>query len=101
MDLNWKWRKKEKVIDYDNMYNKDFYFCLDFKNVWKLARDYGLILPEYSLAQINGIMFRIKGNCVDVFYVPKYFKIIIKIKMNWKKYIWLYISKNTKNKKWF
>ena len=27
--------KKEKVIDYDNVYNNDFYFCLDFKSLWK------------------------------------------------------------------
>ena len=66
--------KKEKEIDYDNVYNNDFYFCLDFKNVWKLARDCGLISPEFSLAQINRIIFQNKDNYIDMFYIPKYFE---------------------------
>ena len=66
--------KKEKEIDYDNVYNNDFYFCLDFKNVWKLTRDCGLISPEFSLAQINRIIFQNKDNYIDMFYIPKYFE---------------------------
>ena len=66
--------KKEKAIDYDNVYNNDFYFCLDFKNIWKLARDCGLISPEFSLAQINRIIFQNKDNYIDMFYIPKYFE---------------------------
>ena len=66
--------KKEKVIDYDNVYNNDFYFCLDFKNLWKLVRDCGLISPEFSLAQINRIIFQNKDNYIDMFYIPIYYE---------------------------
>ena len=62
--------KKEKVIDYDNVYNNDFYFCLDFKSLWKLVRDCGLISPDFSLAQINRIIFQNKDNYIDMFYIP-------------------------------
>ena len=62
--------KKEKIIDYDNVYNNDFYFCLDFKNLWKLARDCGLISIDFSLAQINRIIFQNKDNYIDMFYIP-------------------------------
>ena len=66
--------KKEKKIDYDNVYNNDFYFCLDFKNFWKLARDCGLIGPDFSLAQINRIVFQNKDNYIDMFYIPILFE---------------------------
>ena len=62
--------KKEKIIDYDNVYNNDFYFCLDFKNLWKLARDCGLISIDFSLAQLNRIIFQNKDNYIDMFYIP-------------------------------
>ena len=66
--------KKEKEIDYDNVYNNDFYFCLDFKNFWKLARDCGLIGPDFSLAQLNRIIFQNKDNYIDMFYIPMFFE---------------------------
>ena len=50
--------KKEKAVDYDNMYNNDLYFCLDFKNLWKFIRDCGLITPDFSLAMIDRICFQ-------------------------------------------
>ena len=36
-------KKIEKVIDYDNVYNNDVYFCLDLNHFWKLIRECGLI----------------------------------------------------------
>ena len=36
-------KKIEKVIDYDNVYNNDLYFCLDLNHFWKLIRECGLI----------------------------------------------------------
>ena len=75
--------KKEKVIDYDNVYNNDFYFCLDFKSLWKLVRDCGLISIDFSLAQINRIIFQNKDNYINMFYIP------------------VYLEKNNKNKEEF
>ena len=66
--------KKEKEIDYDNVYNNDFYFCLDFKNFWKLARDCGLIGPDFSLAHLNRIIFKNKDNYIYMFYIPMFFE---------------------------
>ena len=66
--------KKEKEIDYDNVYNNDFYFCLDFKSLWKLIRDMGLISPDFSLAQVNRIIFQNKDNYIDMFYIPIYYE---------------------------
>ena len=75
--------KKEKVIDYDNVYNNDFYFCLDFKSLWKLIRDCGLISLDFSLAQVNRIIFQNKDNYIDMFYIP------------------IYLEKNNKNREEF
>ena len=63
--------KKEKVIDYDNIYNNDIYFCLDFKSYWKLIRDCGLIAPGFSLAQVNRIIFRNPDNEIEMFFIPE------------------------------
>ena len=63
--------KKEKVIDYDNIYNNDIYFCLDFKNYWKLIRDCGLITPGFSLSQVNRIIFRNPDNEIEMFFIPE------------------------------
>ena len=62
--------KKEKKIDYDNVYNNDCYFCLDFKCLWKLVRDCGLISPDFCLAQVNRIIFQNRDNYIDMFYIP-------------------------------
>ena len=75
--------EEKKVIDYDNIYNNDFSFCLTFKNLWKLIRDCGLISPELTLAQINRIIFQNKDNYIDMFYIPILFE------------------KNNKNRKYF
>ena len=66
--------KKPKVIDYDNVYNNDCYFCLDFKCLWKLVRDCGWISPDFSLAQVNRIIFQNKENYIDMFYIPTLFE---------------------------
>ena len=63
--------KKEKVIDYDNIYNNDIYFCLDFKSYWKLIRDSGLITPGFSLAQVDRVIFRNPDNKIEMFFIPE------------------------------
>ena len=63
--------KKEKIIDYDNIYNNDIYFCLDFKSYWKLIRDCGLITPGFSLAQVNRVIFRNPDNEIEMFFIPE------------------------------
>jgi hypothetical protein len=63
--------KKEKVIDYDNIYNNDIYFCLDFKSYWKLIRDSGLITPGFSLAQVDRVIFRNPDNEIEMFFIPE------------------------------
>lgn len=67
-------KKKQKVIDYDNVYNNDCYFCLDFKCLWKLVRDCGWISPDFNLAQVNRIIFQNKENYIDMFYIPILFE---------------------------
>ena len=66
--------KKPKVVDYDNVYNNDCYFCLDFKCLWKLVRDCGWISADFSLAQVNRIIFQNKENYIDMFYIPTLFE---------------------------
>ena len=65
---------EKKVIDFDNIYNNDFSFCLSLKNLWKLIRDCGLISPELNLAQINRIIFQNRDNYIDMFYIPILFE---------------------------
>ena len=63
-------KKVEKVIEYDNIYNNDLYFCLDFHHFWKLIKECGLITPELSLAMINRICFQNPDNIIEMFYIP-------------------------------
>ena len=63
--------RKENIIDYDNVYNNDVYFCLDFIHFWKLIRECGLITPEFSLAMINRICFQNPDNIIEMFYIPE------------------------------
>ena len=63
--------KKEKVIDYDNVYNNDLYFSLDFKSYWKLLRECGLITPTFSLAQVNRLIFKNPENEIEMFFIPE------------------------------
>ena len=62
--------EEKKVIDMDNIYNNDVSFCLNLKHLWKLIRDCGLISPEFTLAQVNRIIFQNKDNYIDMFYIP-------------------------------
>ena len=64
-------KKVEKAIDYDNVYNNDVYFCLDFLHFWKLIRECGLITPEFSLAMIDRICFQNPDNIIEMFYIPE------------------------------
>ena len=64
-------KKIEKVIDYDNVYNNDLYFCLDLNHFWKLIRECGLITQEVSLAMINRICFQNPDNKIEMFYIPE------------------------------
>ena len=63
--------KKEKVIDYDNIYNNDLYFSLDFKSYWRLLRECGLITPTFSLAMVNRIIFQNPENEIEMFFIPE------------------------------
>ena len=63
-------KKIEKVIDYDNVYNNDFYFCLDFTHFWKLIRECGLINLDISLAMIDRICFQNPDNNIEMFFIP-------------------------------
>ena len=63
--------KKEKIVDYDNTYNNDLYFCLDFKNLWKLVRECGFISPEFSLAMLDRIIFQNPENEIEMYYLPE------------------------------
>ena len=62
--------KKEKVIDYDNIYNNDLYFSLDFKSYWKLLRECGLITPKFSLAMVDRMIFQNPDNEIEMFLIP-------------------------------
>ena len=59
----------ENKIDYDNIYNNDLYFCLDFNKFWKLMRECGLITTEISLAMINRLCFQNPENIIEMFYI--------------------------------
>ena len=63
-------KKTETNIDYDNVYNNNFYFCLDFNHFWKLIRECGLINLEISLAMIDRICFQNPDNNIEMFYIP-------------------------------
>ena len=63
--------KQEKNIDFDNVYNNDLYFCLDFKFLWKLIRECGILSPQISLAAIDRIYFQNLENYIDMYYLPE------------------------------
>ena len=64
--------KKEKNIEFDNVYNNDLYFCLDFKFLWKLIRECGILSPQVSLAVIDRMYFQNFENYIDMYYLPDY-----------------------------
>ena len=63
--------KKEKIIDYDNIYNNDLYFSLDFKTFWKLLRECRLLTPYFSLAMIDRLIFKNPDNEIEMFFIPE------------------------------
>jgi hypothetical protein len=63
--------KREKIIELDNVYNNDLYFCLDFKYFWKLIRECGLLSPKLSLAMIDRLYFQNMDNYVEMFFIPE------------------------------
>ena len=63
--------KTEKNIEFDNVYNNDVYFCLDFKYLWKLVRECGILSPKFSLADIDRIYFQNIDNYIDMYYLPE------------------------------
>ena len=63
--------KREKDIEYDNVYNNDLYSCLDFKFFWKLIRECGILTPQLSLADIDRIYFQNIENYIDMYYLPE------------------------------
>jgi hypothetical protein len=64
-------KKSERVVDYDNVYNNDLYFCLDFNHFWKLIREFGLITTEFSLAMLDRVCFQNPDNVIEMFYIPE------------------------------
>ena len=66
--------KKEIKVEYDNVYNNDVYFCLDFKNFWKLVRDCGLITADFSLAMLDRICLQNIDNYIEMYYIPILFE---------------------------
>ena len=64
--------QKEKNIEFDNVYNNDLYFCLDFKFLWKLIRECGILSPQVSLAVIDRIYFQNFENYIDMYYLPDF-----------------------------
>ena len=75
--------KKEKVVDLDNIYNNDLYFSLDFKSLWKLLRECGLICPSFSLAMVNRIIFKNPENNIEMFFIPEELEKLNKNKENY------------------
>ena len=65
------YEKKEKIVDYDNIYNNDLYFSLDLKTYWKLLRECGLIAPNFSLAMVNRSIFQNPDNEIEMFFIPE------------------------------
>ena len=63
--------KKEKIIELDNVYNNDVYFCLDFKYFWKLIRESGMLTPKLSLAMIDRIYFQNSDNFIEMYFIPE------------------------------
>jgi hypothetical protein len=63
--------QKEKIIELDNVYNNDVYFCLDFKYFWKLIRESGILTPQVSLAVIDRLYFRNSENQIEMYYIPE------------------------------
>ena len=63
--------RKEKIIELDNIYNNDVYFCLDFKYFWKLIRECGILTPYLSLAMIDRIYFQNIDNYIEMYYLPE------------------------------
>ena len=62
--------KKESFIDYDQIYTNDLYFCLDFKGLWKLFKEVGLLSPTFTLAMFNRFYFQNPNNYIEMFYLP-------------------------------
>ena len=63
--------RKEKIIELDNVYNNDVYFCLDFKYFWKLIRECGILTPKLSLALIDRIYFQNSDNFIEMYFLPE------------------------------
>ena len=63
--------KTEKIIELDNVYNNDLYFCLDLKTLWKFFRECGLITPQFSLAMLDRLYFEDTENYIEMFYLPE------------------------------
>ena len=64
--------RKEKNIEFDNVYNNDLYFCLDFKFLWKLIRECGILSPQISLALIDRLYFQNFENYIDMYFLPDF-----------------------------
>ena len=66
--------KKERIIELDNIYNNDVYFCLDFKYFWKLIRESGIITPKLSLAMVDRMYYQNNDNYIEMYFIPELFE---------------------------
>ena len=66
--------RKERIIELDNIYNNDVYFCLDFKYFWKLIRESGIISPNLSLAMIDRIYYQNDDNYIEMYFIPELYE---------------------------
>ena len=72
--INDEKKNKDQIkieIKKDNVYNNDLYFCLDFKNFWKLLRESGIANPKFSLAMIDRFIFQNPENEINMFFIPE------------------------------
>ena len=63
-------QQDESIVDYDQIYNNDLYFCLDMQSLWKLFKELGLLSPTFTLANFNRFYYQNANNYVEMFYIP-------------------------------
>ena len=88
--------EKKENIDYDNIYNNNLYFCLDFEKFWKLIREVGLIDENFNLVDVDRIYYQNKNNFINMNFIPDE---ITKEKIDDKiyDYLYQYLNKNKKD----
>ena len=67
-------QQDDTVVDYDQIYNNDLYFCLDMQSLWKLFKELGLLSPTFTLANFNRFYYQNANNYIEMFYIPSELK---------------------------